>query len=281
MKKTMKWLAVGTTAATMCAMSSLSVAAFSRKDLSSWANGMPGAFAALDQYQQTLQTVERQMDAVEIGEMIFSVFFVTLLALAVYLLVSMFHWSRTTMGKKELPPVATAPIAPAPAAQHAVCPKCGRTFEGGNFCETCGTAKVARHTYTLPIEGKITAFRCEELVNRWFAEHPYATDCTIKLETKQSLIIPFISRKFWVKNAVISYRVAEQPQPRQYGLAFLYKFRVFGPIGYSGQKQVSQWLESNPGCRVVSTHGGRIQHWDNKGGIYAQYYNYVLFSKSL
>ena len=230
-----------------------------------------------EMYRQASHDVK---DKIDVFTIFFWILFVVVGGLAIYIIVTMVYFSRTTMGKRELPPMQLTPntvTAGAPASRF--CARCGQEFGNANFCACCGTPRVSKSTYVLPIDGKISAQECEKMVNRWFAENPYVCNCTIKLETKQSLFNPFVFWKFKVKRAVIEYSVASQPQSQQYGLAFLYKLRVFGPIGYSSEKQVAKWLENNPGCQVVTTHGGHLQHWDSNGGFYAQYYNYVLFKK--
>lgn len=208
------------------------------------------------------------------------VIIICVVSLFSYLFLSILILSKTSMSTKKLPVVReTAATIKAPSAIMNNCPKCGKAFDGGAFCSSCGTSSKPRGKYIVPINGKITAQKFEVLVNEWLAQNPYIYDCKISLNTKQSLLIPFVSYKFFVKNAVIEYSVAEHPQKRRYGFAFLYKFRLFGPIGYSTEKHVAQWLQKNPDCKVISHTGGRIQHLGSKSGFYAQYYNYVFFEK--
>ena len=197
-----------------------------------------------------------------------------------YSFLSILILSKTSMSTKKLPVVReTAATIKTPSAIMNNCPKCGKAFDGGAFCSSCGTSSKSRGKYIVPINGKITAQKFEVLVNEWLSQNPYIYDCKISLNTKQSLLIPFVGYKFFVKNATIEYSVADQPQKRRYGFAFLYKFRLFGPIGYSSEKHVAQWLQKNSGCKVISHTGGRIQHLGSKSGFYAQYYNYVFFEK--
>ncbi len=229
------------------------------------------------------EAAERQ-EAAEKRTNIFKVIFFIMLAIILtvsfYDIVTTFHLSSASMKKKELPSrKQTANTITTPLPDIKACPKCGKEYGESTFCPDCGTSKKVKSTYIVPINKKMTAQKFEKLVNEWLAENPYAHNCKIKLDTKASLILPFVNYKFFVKSAVIEYNVADEPQNHQYGLAFIYKFRLFGPIGYSKEKHVAEWQENNPDCTVISTHGGRIQHFDNQGGFWAQYYNYVFFKK--
>lgn len=205
--------------------------------------------------------------------------------LVIFLLVfffgSIIHLSITSMKKKELPSVRhTSNTVTTPMAPRQYCLQCGQIYGSADFCPKCGSAKVVPNTYVVPINGRITAQKLETVVNEWLAENPYAYDCKLNLETKASLLIPFVQCKFFVKRAEIEFSVADKPQNRQYGLAFIYKFRLFGPIGYSTEKHIAQWQANNQDCQIVSTHGGRIQHFGTNSGFWAQYYNYVFFKKN-
>ena len=182
-----------------------------------------------------------------------AIIFTPIFALLIYIIATTLHLSVTSTKKKELP------------VQR-------------QTANTITTATTNKQTYVVPINGKMTAKKFENTVNEWLAENPYVYDCKIKLDTKASLLSPFVGYKFFVKNAVIEYSVADRPQNSQYALAFIYKFRLFGPIGYSKEKHVAEWHANNTDCTVVSAHGGRIQHFGSSG-FFAQYYNYVFFHK--
>lgn len=179
---------------------------------------------------------------------------ILLLILYIYIIVSMLRLSSVSMKKKILPAVYTT-------------------------ANTITDVSAGRKTYIVPIKGKMTAKKFEQTVNEWFAENPYVYNCKIKLETKTSLLSLFVGYKFFVKSASIEYSVSDAPQKKQYAMAFIYKFRLFGSIGYSEEKHIAKWKENNPNCVVLSKHGGRIQHFSTNGCFWAQYYNYVFFSK--
>ena len=201
--------------------------------------------------------------------------------LLVFIFGSIIHLSVTSMQQKSLPEVRhTSNTVTTPMAPRQYCMQCGQIYGSADFCPKCGSAKVVPNTYVVPINGRITAQKLETVVNEWLAENPYAYDCKLNLETKASLLIPFVQCKFFVKRAEIEFSVADKPQNRQYGLAFIYKFRLFGPIGYSTEKHITQWQANNQDCQIVSTHGGRIQHFGTNSGFWAQYYNYVFFKKN-
>ena len=202
-------------------------------------------------------------------------------ALLIFIFASIIHLSVTSMQQKSLPEVrhtSNTVTTPMPTRQY--CMKCGKVYGSADFCPKCGSSKAVPNTYEIPISGQMTAQKLETVVNEWLAENPYAYDCKLKLETKSSLLIPFVQYKFFVKKAEIEFSVADHPQNHQYGLAFIYQFRLFGPIGYSTEKHVAQWHSNNQDCQIVSTHGGRIQHFGTNSGFWAQYYNYVFFKKN-
>lgn len=130
----------------------------------------------------------------------------------------------------------------------------------------------------IPIHGAQTAQQFIKDLNRWLAENPFITDCRINLTLKTSLISPFVARKFFVRTATVTYRIANQPNSRRYAAAFLYKLRPFGSIGYDNAKLTEEWKDNNPECQILSTYGGHTQHV-GKLGIFAQYYDYVFFTK--
>ena len=226
---------------------------------------------------------KRQSDIFESGKfmlMIVLILFVPLLGLSLYSIISMLHLSSTSMKYKELPPrVQTAHTVTAPVPDLQFCPKCGKPFGEATFCSTCGVSKKGKNTYVVPIDKRMTAQKLEQTVNEWLAQNPYIYDCRITLDTKSSLFMPFVGYKFFVKSAVLEYTVADRPQNHRFGLAFIYKFRLFGPLGYNKEKHVGEWNKNNPDSQVISTHGNYIQHLDNKGGFWAQYYNYVFFKR--
>lgn len=209
----------------------------------------------VDKFKERANAFEEEMHREQVRYRIKGALFITpILALVIYIIVSALHLSVTSTKKKNLPAVqATA--------------------------NTIASASADRSTFVVPINSRMTAKKFETTVNEWFAENPYVYDCKIKLDTKATLLSPFVGYKFFVKNAVIEYSVADRPQNSQYALAFIYKFRLFGPIGYSKEKHVAEWQANNTDCSVISTHGGRIQHFGSSG-FFAQYYNYVFFKKN-
>lgn len=243
---------------------------------------------AVDQMQQQREEADRRHDEFRremersrrIGTTIGIIWGIVVLSFAGFVFGSMIHLSVKSMGKKELPPRRRTPYTiTAGPAPYTCCPKCGQPFGESTFCPTCGVSKQSKAVYQVPIDKRMTAQKFEETINEWFATNPYIYNCRIHLDTRASILSPFVQYKFFVKSARIEYSVAPQPQ-KQVGLAFAYKFRVLGPIGYSYEKQVAQWQQNNPDCKIIShMSGGRIQHLDNKGGIWAQYYNYILFTK--
>ena len=209
----------------------------------------------VDKFKEQANAFEEEMHREQVRARIKGAIFITpILALVIYIIVSALHLSVTSTKKKNLPVVQTT-------------------------ANTITSASANRNTFVVPINGKMTAKKFETTVNEWLAENPYVYDCKIKLDTKASLLSPFVGYKFFVKNAVIEYSVADHPQNSQYALAFIYKFRLFGPIGYSKEKHVAEWQVNNTDCSVISTHGGRIQHFGSSG-FFAQYYNYVFFKKN-
>ena len=211
---------------------------------------------------------------------IFWPFFFLILIFVIFVWVSTFHLSRTSMRMRILPMrcrTSNTVIAPAPARK--ICPKCGRPFGESNFCPECGVSKFVQNTFVFPIDGKTTAQKFETQFNQWLAENPYIYNCKLSLDTHQSLIRPFVQHKFFIKKAVLTFSVSDKPVAHQYAFAFAYKFRLFGPIGYNEDKLIAKWQANNPGAKVISSKGGRIQHWDSNGGIYAQYYGYIFYQK--
>lgn len=130
----------------------------------------------------------------------------------------------------------------------------------------------------IPIHGKQTAQQFVKELNQWLAENPFITDCSINLTIKTSLLSPFVTRKFFVKKATISYRIGQQPNALRYGTAFLYKLRFFGSLGYDDEKLLEEWKHNNPDCHVLSTRAGHTRHI-GKQGVFAHYYDYVFFTK--
>ena len=211
---------------------------------------------------------------------LFFVIFFSVLTLVIVEFVNVFSLSKKSMGKKELPAVCeTANTVKTARPDRVSCPKCGKEFNDAAFCTECGTPKKQKNKYVFSIPKKMTAQDFEIVINQWLAENPYIYDCKLNIDTKTSIFSLILQRRFFVKSASIEYHVADKPQQGQYGMAFIYKWRMFGPLGYNTEKHVAEWNKNNPDCKVLKTHGGRIQHWDSNGGIYAQYYNYVFFKK--
>lgn len=208
----------------------------------------------VDKYKEQAQAFEKEMQREQVQHRIkIAIIFIPFFALLIYIIATTLHLSVTSTKKKELP------------VQR-------------QTANTITTATANKQTYVVPINGKMTAQKAETLINEWFAENPFVYDCRLNLETKASLISPFVKHKFYVKNAVIEYSVADVAQPHQYGMAFIYKFRFFGPIGYSQQKHVAEWQSNNADCEVLSAQGSRIQHF-GQSGFWSQYYNFVFFKK--
>ena len=214
-----------------------------------------------DLFEQNKNKIEKEAEearkeieaASRRNKILFALIALPILALLTYIIVTALQLSVTSTKKKILP------------AQK-------------QTANTIVTAPTDRNTYIVPINGKITAHKAETIINEWLAENPFVYDCKLNLETKSSLLSPFVKHKFFVKNAVIEYSVADRPQQHQYGLAFIYKFRFFGPIGYGTENHIAEWQANNTDCQVVSSKGGRIQHFGTSG-FWAQYYNYVFFKK--
>lgn len=208
----------------------------------------------VDKFKEQAQAFEEEMQREQVQHRIkIAIIVIPIFALLIYIIATTLHLSVTSTKKKELP------------VQR-------------QTASTITTVTANKQTYIVPINGKMTAQKAETLINEWFAENPFVYDCRLKLETKASLISPFVKHKFYVKNAVIEYSVADVAQPHQYGMAFIYKFRFFGPIGYSQQKHVAEWQANNTDCQVLSAQGSRIQHF-GQSGFWTQYYNFVFFKK--
>lgn len=213
---------------------------------------------------------------------VFFIFFGLVLGLLAVNLGTVAYYSRVTMDRKVLPMRRfTANTQRDTTAAPKFCPRCGKEYGDHVFCTVCGSAKRKTYVYHIPMNKFMRARDLENAVNEWLAENPYATNCKLRLETSNMLFCPLIPYVFLVKSASIEYVLDDKPQNVQYGMAFLYKFRLFGSIGYSEEKHVAEWRMANPDCAVLSTRGGHIQHWDSNGGFYAQYYNYILFAKKL
>lgn len=194
-------------------------------------------------------------DVVKIGFIVVPCILVLFLALGIYNAVTTLHFSNVSMKKKELP-------------------------ERRQTANTITTPTTEKQTYIVPVNGMMEAQKAEALINQWFAENPYVYNCKLKLEAESILGTHFVKHKFFVKRAVIEYCVADTPQPYQYGVAFIYKYRFFGSIGYNNAKQLADWQANNTDCEIISTHfEGRIEHSVNNGLPTAQYYNYVFFKK--
>lgn len=204
-----------------------------------------------NEIQSSMQKTQKR---VNLFFAIFPFIFVPILAFGIYNAITTLRFSNTSMKKKILP-------------------------ERHKTVNTITTPTTEKQTYIVPINGRMTAQKAETLINEWLAENPYIYNCKLKLETENSLISPFIKYKFFITEAVIEYSVADTPQPHQYGLAFIYRYRLFGPIGYNEKKHVAEWQANNTDCQIISSRGGHIQHLHNGGLAWAQYYNYIFFKK--
>lgn len=209
-------------------------------------------------------------------------FIIIIFALALYIFVTTMYLSITSTGTKALPEMRITPQTRRAAAEPVkFCPKCGNSFDGHPFCSGCGAPAQLRQTYRLPIEGSITAQKAEAMVNDFLAQNPYIADCRMKLSTNAILMFPFVQLRFRVKSLELSYTLSDKPQPHRYGMAFLYKYRLFGSLGYSNEKLVSQWAANNRDCAVVSHSGSHIQHFSTRGNFEAHFYSYAFFKKSI
>ena len=203
-----------------------------------------------------------------------------ILLIAGYIIISTMYLSVSSTGRKKLPPMAVTPRTRRGAARAvSFCPKCGTKFESGAFCKNCGTPASVRQTYLVPIKGSMTAQTVEKHINQFLAENPYISDCRLTLRYNSLLMFPFVQLRFRVQFAELSFTVSEKPQKDRFGMAFLYKYRLFGPLGYSNEKLVQQWNQNNPDCTVISYQGSHIQHFSNQGNFEAHYYSYVFFKK--
>ena len=286
MKKTMRLLI--TLLLTMTFLAVTAIPAFARTEeatLDDFLNivqtqqqKMPeGLTGQLNQFDKQFRQVEQAHDTLTI---VIIAIVIPLFCFGIYCLVTMFVLSSKSMGCRQLPTrKRTINTLTAPMPDKQVCPKCGHVFGQEAFCPTCGSAKKTPTVFEVPIQGKMTAQKLEQYLNDWLAENPYIYNCQIQLDFRNSLLSPLVGHKFFVKKATITCQVSDKPQAHQYGFAFLYRFRFFGPIGYNEEKHVAQWKANNPHCQVLWHRGGHIQHFSNQGSFYAQYYNYVLYQK--
>ena len=286
MKKTMRLLI--TLLLTMTLLVTIAIPAFAREndnDFDDWKTSIQ------DQQKEMLEDMEEQQDQFDkqynkikktqetMTAVIFAIF-IPLFGFGIYCIVDMFVLSSKSMDTRQLPSrKRTVNTITAPMPDKKVCTRCGRPFGEEAFCPTCGVPKKTPTVFEVPIQGKMTAQKLEQYLNDWLAENPYIYDCQIQLDYRTSLLSPLVGYKFFVKKAIITCQVSDKPQAHQYGFAFLYRFRFFGPIGYNEEKHVAQWNANNPNCQVLWHKGSHIQHFDNQGGFYAQYYNYVLYKK--
>lgn len=210
---------------------------------------------------------------------IWLVLLVLILACIIYVIVTTVWLSHKSMRERVLPERRETPATVRRGlAPLETCLKCGKPFGDASFCAECGTAKQQPNVWEFSVKGKMNVLRFEEMINEWLAENPYIYHCRLRLETHASLWRPFVTRKFFVKKAVLEFFVSDTPRTERYGFAFLYSFRPFGPLGFNEEKHVENWKKNNPDARVISSHGGRVQHFGNNG-FYAQYYNHVFFCK--
>lgn len=207
-------------------------------------------------------------------------FFALVLVLVVYVWITTAHLHKTSVRTRVLPArCRTGNTITKGEPPRTACPKCGTPYGESNFCPKCGTGKIAKSVFQFPIDRSISVQKFETQLNQWLAENPYIYDCKLSLETKQKLYHLFVHNKFVVKKAVLTFSVADKPVAQQYGFAFAYQFRMFGPFGYSHEKLVAKWEKNNPGARVVNTQGGHIEHIGSQSGISAEYYGYIFYQK--
>ncbi|MBR6510074.1 MAG: hypothetical protein IKT38_05665 [Clostridia bacterium] len=225
-------------------------------------------------------TAIASMGAAIIGAGFFALIWLLAIGILLYQIVTIVSLSKKSMGARVLPEIKeTERTVRQGMPDKTVCPKCQTPFGEGEFCATCGISKKTKNVYVVPINKRMTAQNFEKYINEWLAENPYACNVKLNVDTHQSLFLPFVKYKFFVKKASIEFDVSNTPSKNQYGFAFLYKFRLFGPIGYSGEKHLAEWKKNNPEAMVVSNRSGRIQHFGSQSGFYAQYYNYVFYKK--
>lgn len=213
--------------------------------------------STIDSFEQNINhnsDFTKKANRIKTSQSVIQILLFIFFPFGIYNAVTTSRLSHTSMKKKELP-------------------------ERRQTANTITTPTAEKKTYVVPINGRMTVQKAEKLINEWLAENPYIYNCKLKLETENSLISPFIKYKFFITEAVIEYSVADSLQACQYGLAFIYKYRFFGPIGYNEKKHVAEWQANNTDCQIISSRGGHIQHLHNGGLAWAQYYNYIFFKK--
>ncbi len=196
-------------------------------------------------------------------------------------IIQMVVFTKRSMGKKNLPTIKTGPnTLTVPTYPSDYCPRCGKFFGNGNFCSTCGSPKLPMECWEIPIEGRMRSTDFERCFNNWLAENPYVTDLKLHLETKTSMGAIIHSKKVMVERAYIEYRVDSVPHNYQYGIAFVYKCRLFANLGYNYEKLFYDWNVNNMDCSIISTHStGKFIHWGNSN--YTEYHSFILFKKQL
>lgn len=210
----------------------------------------------------------------------FLVIFILSLIFVIYNIVTTMLYSVKSTGYKVLPKrCITERTRRGNGKAVAFCPKCGSDLAGKAFCANCGTSAILWQTYRVPIKGSITAQTLEKHINQFLAENPYISDCRLNVQYQNILMFPLVQLRFRVKYAELNFTLSDTPNNPQFGMAFLYKYRLFGSINYSTEILAQQWLQNNPDSTLISHNGSHIQHYSSRGNFEAHFYNYILFKK--
>lgn len=171
-----------------------------------------------------------------------------------------------------LPPRRTGANTVKPAGEEKVCPACGTPYtEGKDFCLECGRKKGIRHSKSM--NGRIKAVEVAKYLNNWLAENPYLYD--IKLDCRTHFLINDFDRvgQVSVSDVSLSYCVAQQEQPEQYGVVYLYSYRAtmnFRQVmNVTCAALVGQWQMLHQDVDVVDWSGGKTNCMEN--GTYHLY----------
>lgn len=177
------------------------------------------------------------------------------------------------------PRTITANTIKPDSRQRTHCNKCGAAYvEGKNFCVECGAPKLVSGSVSMGDRYKATELA--KYLTGWLASNPYLYN--IKLSTHLNCISNDFDRVGSVRasNVVVNYAISQQPQDRQYGVAYVYAYRVtlnFTKINnITSEILVNEWRELNPDVRIEDWHGGNTITRDQ--GIY-QMYALIVYSK--
>ena len=187
------------------------------------------------------------------------------------------HIPKTTLPQRR----ETANTIKPQAQKDVFCPNCGSKYvEGKNFCVECGQTRIKKYTSKLPAE-KMYAIDLAEYLRNWLAENPYLYN--IKLNCRLDFMPNDFNRikQVFVREAEVSYSVADNPVNVQYGVEYLYEYKaslnVFKQNEVTSDYLVEEWKKNNPQYKVNHYICGRTRSND---GIY-QYYCIVIFEKNL